>query len=105
MAIDHNHYQFNPNTQSGQRLRGCLGALENGRDSLVKELATMTADLTGDGSSDTHFTNVTTRYGFGSNEYAQAAWNELQSCVAKLTTDASVDFVQAALNQLFTRLR
>ncbi len=105
MAVDHFHYQFNPSTQSGSRLRSSLSSLENGRDLLVKELATMTADLTGDGSSDAHFTNVTTRYGFGSNEYAQAAWNELNSCVAKLTTDGSVTFVDAALRQLFTRLR
>lgn len=105
MAVDHFHYQFNPGTQSGARLRSSLSQLEQGRDTLVKELATMTADLTGDGSNVAHFTNVTARYGFGSNDIAQAAWNELNSCVAKLTTDASVTFIDAALKQLFTRLR
>lgn len=105
MAIDHTHYQFNPGTQSGSRLRSALSSLEGGRDLLIKELATMTADLTGNGSDPAHFTNVVTRYGFGSNEYAQAAWNELQSCVFKVTTDSTVDSVQAALLQLFTRLR
>jgi len=105
MAVDHTHYQFNPSAQSGSRLRQALSQLENGRDLCIKELATMTADLTGNGSDPAHFTNATTRYGFGSNEYTQAAWNELQSCLFKLTTDSSVDSVQAALLQLFTRLR
>lgn len=105
MAVDHDHYAFNPSTVSGGRLRNGLNQLENGRDLLVKELATMTEDLTGDGSDPAHFTNVTTRYGFGSNDYAQAAWNEINSFLAKITTDAAVSNVQAAMNQGFTRLR
>jgi hypothetical protein len=105
MAVTHNHYAFNPALPSGARLRSSLNQLENGRNVLIAELATMTADLEGDGSSDAHYSNVTMRYGFGSNEYAHAAYNELSSALAKLTTDAEVTFVQAALLQLFTRLR
>ena len=105
MAVDHFHYQFNPAAQSGARLRSSLAQLEQGRNALLAELATMTADLTGDGSLDAHFTNVTTRYGFGSNEYARAAWNELNSAAFKMNTNAPVSDVKAAFDQLFTRLR
>ena len=105
MAVDHFHYQFNPSTQSGSRLRNALNQLEYGKDFLIKELNTMTADLTGDGSDPAHFSNVTNRYGFGSNDISQAAWNELQSCVSKINTDGNVSFVDSALKQLFTRLR
>jgi hypothetical protein len=98
------HYQFNPSTQSGGRLRNVLNQTENGRLGLIKELGVMTGDLDGDGSDAAHFTNVVTRYGFGSNEYAKAAWEELNSAVAKINGNGSVSNVTAALEQLFVRL-
>jgi hypothetical protein len=105
MAVTHNHYAFNPGTVSGSRLRNALNLFEQGRQYLINELATLTADLEGDGSLDAHFSKVTERYGFQDTSYARAAWLELSSALAKVTTDSSVSSVQSALVQLFTRLR
>lgn len=105
MPVDHNHYIFNPALPGGARLRSGLNQLELGRELLIKELAEMTADLTGDGSSEDHFGNVTARYGFVNNTYSKAAYVELNSGLSKITTDESVTFVQTALLQLFTKLR
>ena len=101
------HYVFNPSGAllAGNRLRSGLSALENGRKLLMDELATMTADLDGDGSSDAHFGNVVTQYGFSNTATAHLAWSELSSALSKITSDAAQTNTDAALKQLFTRMR
>lgn len=99
------HIQFNDNTQHGMLLRNALRSIEEGYTRLQQILATMTDMIDGDGSQVAQFTEVTTRFGFVDNASAQAAWNELNSMNSKLTTDAAVSSVNAALLQAFNKFR
>ncbi len=101
------HYVFNPagNLQAGNRLRTGLVQLEQGKTLLTTEQATMNADLNGDGSLDAHFDKVVTQYGFSNTADAHAAWNELNSALAKINSDTAQTSTDTALKQLFTKLR
>lgn len=96
---------FNDQTQYGRLLRRGLQQLEEGKDTLNDVLASMPHMIDGDGSDAAQFAEVTSRYGFASNAAAKAAWDELNSVLFKLNTNASVDSVNAALLQAFAKLR
>ena len=89
----------------GAQLRSHLNALERGFDGLNDVLANIPHMIDGDGSDSAHFSEVTTRYGFVDNDRSKAAWEELQSVMAKLNTDASVSSVNAAILQAFAKFR
>lgn len=99
------HIQFDDQKQHGRYLRRALQHIEEGYDTLLDIIATMTTMIDGDGSSDAQFSEVTTRFGFGSNADAKAAWDELNSLKSKLVTDDSVSFVNAAMLQAFNKFR
>lgn len=99
------HIQFNDQLQHGRYLRRVLQMTEEGRETLIKTKDVMQTMIDGDGSDAAHFTEVTTRFGFTDNATSKAAWDEINSALSKLTTDASVTNVQAALLQLFSKLR
>lgn len=99
------HIQFDDQKQHGRYLRRSLQMLEEGREQLIKTKDVMQTMINGDGSSSTHFPEVTSRFGFTDDATAKAAWDEINSALSKLTTDASVTSVQAALLQLFSKLR
>lgn len=103
MAISYLH--FDDQKQHGRMLRRGLQMLEESRDLLVDTLATMTRMVDGDGSDAAHFAEVVTRFGFTSNANAKAAWDELNSVLAKITTDGSVSNTHAALEQAFAKFR
>lgn len=105
MALDNNRYKFDSGKADGARLRNALTSLESGRDALFREIDTMESCLTGDINIPASYANITVNYGFGSDEYSQAAYFELLSMRSKLNTDAQVSSVLSALNQAFTRLR
>ena len=44
-------------------------------------------------------------HGFSNTATAHLAWSELSSALAKITSDAAQTNTDAALKQLFTRLR
>ena len=96
---------FDDQTQYGRLLRRGLNYLEDGKDILNDVLASMVHMIDGDGSVDTHFTEVTARYGFPSNAIAKDCWDELNSVMAKLNTDTSVTSVDAAMSQVFAKMR
>lgn len=96
---------FNEASQYGRLVRRGLDQLENGVEQLNDVLANMVHMIDGDGSSATHFTEVVTRYGFADTTAAKAAWDELNSLMAKLNTDASVSSVNAAMLQAFAKMR
>lgn len=113
MAIS--HIQFDGKNAStgvthGVMLRQALSQLDEGRANLVKVRDVMTLMIDGDGSNATQFDEVVTRFGFSAavgltaNQQAKAAWDELNSALSKITTDASVSSVQSALNQVFKKL-
>ncbi len=99
------HYVFTTAQPGGARLRSALTALENGKNLLTTEQATMNADLDGDGSSDAHFGNVVSRYGFSNTADAHLAWSEINSALAKINSDTAQTNTDTALKQLFTKLR
>lgn len=114
MAIT--HLQFGNSTSASNYLRGGLNQLESGIDTLTKCLAQMATMLSGDGSSIAHFDEVVIRFAVADWASGQAVndaqrtvakgiWDELNSCMAKLTTDASVSSVQAAILQLMNKTR
>lgn len=103
MAVS--HLSFNDQLTHGRLLRASLNKLEEGLEELNDTLATMTLMIDGDGSQAAHFTYATTKFGFSSDANTKAAYDELNSLAAKLTTDASVSNVNAALLQAFNKFR
>ncbi len=99
------HFIFSAATPGGSRLRNGLVQLEQGKANLTTEQATMTAALDGDGSNIAHFGNVVSEYGFSNTTTAKAAWDELNSALAKINTDSAQTNTDTALKQLFTKLR
>lgn len=110
------HLQFGSSTSAAQYLRAGLSSLESGRDTLIKSLAQMQTMLSGDGSSIAHFDEVVIRFAVADwtagqevtdahRTVAKGIFDELNSALFKLTTDASVSSVQAAILQLLNKTR
>ena len=101
------HYGFNRNIAAGFRLGRAHEALDNAMVYLVAERDTMVQMRDGaDCPSDSAcYAAVTVAYGFSSNVEARGAFLELDSLCAKITTDASVSSVNAAITQFLSRLR
>ena len=99
------HIQLSEDTFHGRLLRACMQHLEVGHESLDDIIATITTMIDGDGSSSTHFPEVTARFGFQNDAQSKAAYEELQSLASKFNTDGSVTFVKTALAQAFNKFR
>jgi hypothetical protein len=99
------YIKYNRSTDWGANLRQLLNHGEAFLDQGPKLLDTVSRMIDGDGSQDAHYALVTTMFGFESDAKSHAAFNELNSAFAKLTTDGSVQFVNAALKQLFSEFR
>jgi hypothetical protein len=99
------HIQLGLSSTHGPILRGMLSSFENGYRGLVVMLATIQTMITGDGSDPSQFSEVTTRFGFTSDIQSKAAWDELNSLMAKLTTDTDVTFVKTAIEQALAKFR
>lgn len=113
MAIS--HLQFNDSSHHGRLLRSGL-SIETARENLIKTRDVMQMMLDGDGSSIAHFDEVVKKFGAGGwadnvavtdahRTVAKGIWDELNSALSKITTDVQVSSVQAALLQLFSKLR
>ena len=96
---------FDQQSTHGRLLRQGLSQLETGLDTLNNVLENLPHMIDGDGTSVTHFNEVVTRYGFADTTAAKAAWDELNSMMAKLNTDTSVTSVNAAMLQAFAKMR
>lgn len=99
------HLYFSPTTEYGAKLRSALSLLESGMDNIVRVRDTMTFMIDGDGSLASQFNEVVSRFGFPDTATAKAAWDELNSYIAKVTTDASVTNCNTALKQMINKLR
>lgn len=101
------HYGFNRNLPAGFRLGRAHEGLDLAMVGLVAERDAMVQMRDGaDCPSDSAcYASVTTAYGFSSNAEARGAFLELDSVVAKLTSDASQTNVYAAIKQFLARLR
>lgn len=100
-----NHYNYDKGSYYGALLHGPIIAFERELQNLVEIQGTMQSMIDGDGSAAEHFTQMVTHFGFDSDAQAKAAYEELSAGVGKITTDASVSNVKAALAQMINRLR
>lgn len=103
MAVS--HIPYNKGTIHGSILSGGLNRLETALDELNEIKGTMALMIDGDGSSASHFAYMQEKFGFLDNAAAKAAWDELNSLLFKLNTNASVSDVNAALLQAFNKFR
>lgn len=100
------HLDFVGGTSHASRLRNILNHGESFLDGIGHEIATMQLMIDGDGTQIGHFVGVAASYGFeNTGADAKAAWEELQSAYSKVSGDGSVSNVNAALKQLFNKLR
>lgn len=99
------HINFNPSTSHGSMLRHALTRLEESFVDLNELHATMSLMIDGDGTDAAHFTYMATRFGFDDGAGAKSAYDELSSVLFKLNTDSSVSDVNAAIKQVFNKLR
>jgi hypothetical protein len=98
-------------TTAGNRVKSLVLSIENNINGLVDEAATMTTMIDGDGSSPTMFDNVVLNYGMtaangvSANQFAKNLWDEINSLLSKVTTDASVTNVHTAILQAANKIR
>lgn len=99
-----NFYNYSPTTSThGKFLQRVVSSVSDD-DRWFKDLmAMMVQMLDGDGSQDSHYATIVTRFGFPDNGTAHAAYNELQSCYSKISGDGSVSSVRAARDQFVAR--
>lgn len=88
-----------------QRQRQKLSALENAVADAARELATMSAMLTGSASLDASYTTLSLQYGYADNTAAHAAYDLIAAGVGRLVTDAPVDNVASSLATMCNSLR
>ena len=95
------HIYFDKNASSyGLMLRKLLQQMEES-DALFADIRdTMVQMRTGDGSLDSHYSVVKSRFGFLTDADAKAAFDELDSAYAKTSGDGQVSNVYTARNQL-----
>ena len=96
---------FNDQLQYGRMLRRTLNLLEEGDDLFADVRDVMIQMRDNDGSSDSDYATITTRFGFLSNSDAHSAFSELDSCFSKTSGNGSVSDTRAARDQFFARLR
>ena len=100
-----NHIYFNDqSTQYGRRLRQMLRTMEDADDLQSDVRSVMVQMLEGDGSDDSHYSTIATRFGFESNAKAHAAFSEIDSAYSKTSGNGSVSDVRAARDQLYAKL-
>lgn len=100
-----NHIHFDASLPHGRILRHALVMNEQADDLLADVVSMMTAMLEGDGSLDTHYTEIMSRFAFASTAKARAAYDELQSAYSKTSGNGSVSNARAARDQMFAYLR
>lgn len=103
MAFAHIH--FNDTTQYGRMLRRFLNEAELSDDLFTDVRDVMIQMRDGDGSLASHYTNVTSKFGFTDDTKAKEAFDELDSAYSKTSGNGSVSNVRAARDQMFAKLR
>lgn len=105
------HIQISQNVAAAQRLRNSILGVLNNRDALTAELATMATMIDGDPANAANYTEVVSRYGVEGATLqeqqgrAKALFDEANSLNFKLTTDAQVTSVDAAIKQAANKVR
>lgn len=94
------HVTFSRNTAHGFILGKAFEDLQNALNGLAAIRSVMVQMADG-----TDYAYAVTKFGFPDEMTAEAAFNELDSLYAKLTTDAQVTNVKAAIDQALARFR
>jgi hypothetical protein len=95
-----NHILYQPSTSThGKYLQRMLSAMEQGDVYLVELRAVMVEMLEGDGSTDAHYANIKTRFGFETDTKAKEAYAAINNCFDALQS------VRVARDQLYNKLR
>lgn len=105
------HIQISPNVQPAQRIRNAILGIQANVAALTAEIATMATMIDGDPSVAANYNEVVSRYGVEGatlaiqQGFAKALFDEANSLNFKLTTDASVSSVAAAIAQAANKIR
>ena len=99
------HLKYSPTTSThGKFVQSMLSSLKDGKRKLADLIGVLNLMIDGDGTQDTHYTYMRIALGCDTDAGARAIWDELNSANSKISTDASVTNVNAALEQLFNKL-
>lgn len=101
---------FDPLAQPAAEILAAARAVRDARDRLKRARDVLIRYRSGDGSSAAHYSLLQTKCSVQAGGYAdanaaaKALFDELDSCIYKLTTDASVSAVLTAVDQLCAKL-
>jgi hypothetical protein len=90
---------------AASRLRGKLNSLEQAIAENARELATLSAMLTGPSDQDASYNGIVSQYGFADAPSARAAYLILQAGIGRIITDAQIDTTASSLSTMFNSLR
>lgn len=91
---------FDRSNQFGQEIKAYLNAIRKVNQDGPNILATIVHMVDGDGTAEAHFAELVANGIYPTNADAMASYNELVSINLKMTTDASVTSVDAAMKQV-----
>lgn len=101
---------MDPLAQPAAEIVSAARAVRDARDRLQHARDVLIRYRTGDGSSASHYAILQTKCSVQAGGYAdantatKALFDELDSCISKLTTDAATSAVLTAVNQLCAKL-
>lgn len=99
------HISFNTASQFGGSLASTLRRFENSFNDLNELFSSLTLMRDNDGSAADDYALIQQKIGATDNAGAKAVYDELSSVLFKLNTDSSVTEVNAAMRQVFNKLR
>lgn len=97
------HFDFDRKLRRGNIFDGSILSFKQGFYGLLDHQKVMQQMLDGDGSQESHFAEIVEQYGFEDTAKAMSAWGELNSLIGKLTTNAPIEDIFAAITQFFAK--
>lgn len=100
-----NHIELDKSTDVGRQLTRGFQMVREAKETLVHVRDVMIQMRDGDGSQASHYDVLAAEAGYVANDYAdanaaaKASFDELDSLLSKINSDASVSNVLAAINQ------
>lgn len=102
-----NHIYFNDQTEYGRKLRRLLNLMEEADDLFtdVRDVMIQMRDGADNGGDSSNYSEVTSKFGFSTNDKARSAFLEIDSAYSKTSGNGTVSDVRAARDQMFAKLR
>ena len=98
------HISYNRETQYGRMIASAMTQIDEGRTGLIDLLGILAKMIDGDPSVAANYSYMVTKCGFTDNAGAMAGYNELNSLMLKLTSNASQIDVANAITQACAKL-